>query len=195
MICRKRNDAMNDKEILRLFFDRDETALKAVSEKYGSYCMKIAENITGSREDAEECVNDALLNAWESIPPKRPELFSAYIGKLTRNLAINKRKRTLTEKRGSGEGALVFEELSEMIRGKDNVEREFDRRELTREINAFLEPLPEHKRNIFICRYWYCESVKEIAAEWGLSETGVSVMLHRLREKLKSHLRKRGYDI
>lgn len=186
---------MDDKEIVRLFFERNEAAIKAASEKYRSYCMKIAENITRSREDAEECINDMLMRAWESIPPNAPEVLSTYLGKLTRNIAINRRKRQMTEKRGKGEAASVFEELSEMIRGGENVEQEFDRRELSRQINEFLEGLPEHKRSIFICRYWYCESVKTIAAEWGLSETSVSVTLHRLREKLRVYLRKRGYDI
>lgn len=188
-------NAMNDKEIVQLFLERDEAAIKAANEKYRSYCMKIAESITNSPEDAEECVNDALMRAWESMPPNSPEMLSTYLGKLTRNIAINRLKRQMTEKRGRGEAALAFEELSEMIKGRENVEQEFDRRELSREINVFLEKLPEHKRNIFICRYWYCESVKTIAAEWGLSETSVSVTLHRLREKLRIHLRKRGYDI
>lgn len=186
---------MNDNEIIRLFFSRDETAVKAASEKYNSYLMKIAENITDSHEDAEECVNDALLGAWESIPPNNPEMLSTYLGKLVRNSAINKRKSMITKKRGRGEAATVFEELSAAIKGSDSVESEFDRRELSREINAFLEQLSENKRVIFVRRYWYCDSVKEIAAEWGLSETNVSVTLHRLREKLRAHLRKRGYDI
>lgn len=186
---------MDDKNIVRLFLERDEAAIKAATEKYRSYCMKIAENITGSREDAEECVNDALLKAWESIPPNRPEMLSTYIGKLTRNLAINRLKLTNTYKRGSGEGMLAFEELSGLISGKENVEREHDRRELSAEINAFLEKLPERKRILFVRRYWYCESVKDIAAEQGISETAVSVTLHRLREKLRTHLRKRGYEI
>lgn len=186
---------MNENEIVALFFDRDEAAIKAASEKYRGYLMKIAENITGSHEDAEECVNDALLNAWESIPPNKPEMLSTYLGKLTRNIAINRRKQRMTEKRGRGEASLAFEELSEMIKGSENVEREFDRRELSTEINAFLEQLPEHKRILFVRRYWYCDSVKVIAAELGMSETGASVTLHRLREKLRTHLRKRGYEI
>ena len=187
--------AMDDNKIVELLYSRSEAGIKAASEKYKSYCMKIAENIIGSREDAEECVNDALMKAWELIPPNRPNMLSTFLGKLTRNAAINKRKRLMAEKRGKGEAALVFEELSESIKGGTDVAEEFERRELSREINAFLETLPEHKKNIFICRYWYCESVKAIAAEWGMTETGVSVTLHRLREKLCKYLRKRGYDV
>ena len=188
-------NAMNDNDIVRLLYDRDEAGINAAVKKYKSYCMKIAENITGSREDAEECVNDAFMKAWELIPPNKPEMLSAFLGKLTRNVAINRRKRNMAEKRGRGEAALVLDELSETVNGNEDVEREFDRQELSREINAFLETLPEHKRNIFICRYWYCDSVKKIAADWGMTQTGVSVMLHRLRDKLKTHLRKRGYDV
>lgn len=186
---------MNDNEIVALFLNRDESAVKSALEKYKSYLMMIAENITGSREDAEECVNDALMNAWESIPPNKPEMLSTYLGKLTRNIAINRRKSRLTEKRGRGEATVAFEELSELIKGSDNVEQEFDRRELSKEINAFLEQLPDYKRILFVRRYWYCESVKTIAAELGMSETSASVTLHRLRDKLRVHLRKRGYDI
>ena len=188
-------NAMNDNEIVQLLYDRNEAGIKAAVKKYKSYCMKIAENITGSRQDAEECVNDAFLKAWDSIPPNRPEMLSTFLGKLTRNVAINRRKHNMAEKRGSGEAALVLEELSETVKGNEDVEREFDRKELSREINTFLETLPEHKRNIFICRYWYCDSVKKIAAEWGMSRTSVSVTLHRLRDKLKAYLRKRGYDL
>lgn len=186
---------MNDNEIVGLFFSRNEAGIKAASEKYMSYCLMIAKNITGSSEDAEECVNDALLKAWELIPPNRPEMLSTFIGKLTRNIAINKRRQHMAEKRGGGEAALALDELSTTINSGENIEEEFDRRELSREINSFLEGLPEHKRSIFICRYWYCESVKKIAADWGMTETGVSVMLHRLRDKLKAFLRKRGYDV
>lgn len=188
-------NAMDDKEIVKLFLSRDESAIKAASEKYGTYCMKIAESITGSREDAEECVNDVLMKAWETIPPNAPEMLSTYLGKFTRNVAINMRKRLLTDKRGNGEADLAYEELSELLRGRETVEEEFDRQELSRDINAFLETLPEHKRGIFVCRYWYCESVKKIAGEWGLSEAGVYVLLHRLRGRLKAFLRKRGHDI
>lgn len=186
---------MNDKEIVKLFFDRDEAAIKAADEQYKSYLIKIAQNITGSREDAEECVNDALLKAWESIPPQSPELLSAYLGKLTRNLAINRRKLLLTEKRGGGEAESSFEELSKIIKSGENVEQELDRRELAAEISAFLNELPELKQKMFVRRYWYCESVKTIAAEMCLSETHVSVTLHRVREKLRIHLRKRGYNL
>ncbi len=186
---------MDDKEIVALFMRRNEEAVKAASEKYRAYCMKIAENITGSYEDAEECVNDALMSAWESIPPHAPELLSTYLGKLTRNLAINRRRQRLTEKRGLGECELAYEELSEMIGGSDSPEQALDRRELAAEINRFLKGLSERKRAMFIRRYWFCESVKAISEELGATQSSVSVTLHRLREKLRTYLRKRGYNV
>lgn len=184
---------MDDKEIVRLFLARDEAALKAAGEKYRSYLMKIAENITGSREDAEECLNDALLKAWETIPPMQPEMLSTYLGKLTRNLAINRRKQLQRIKRGNGE--LAFEELSGMISAKETADGELDRKALAEAINAFLKKLPERKRSLFVRRYWYCESVKSAAAAEGMSESAASVTLHRLRDKLRDFLRKRGFEI
>lgn len=185
---------MEDSEIVKLYFRRDESALNESLKKYKVYLMKIAQSITDSPQDAEECVNDALLSAWESIPPHRPELLSAYLGKLTRNLAINRRKMLLAEKRGRGEAALVLDELAEVI-GTESVEQDFGRRELSREINAFLEKLPETRRNVFISRYWYCESVGEIAEKYGMKQNAVSAALHRTREKLRVFLRKRGYSV
>jgi len=183
---------MEDKEIVELFLGRSEKAISEASAKYKSYCMKIARNILGSSLDAEECINDALLKAWEIIPPNKPEMLSTFLGKLTRNLAINARRKQLTEKRGGGQTEAVFEELSELISDKD-VEKEHERKELIEEINAFLRGISEQKRNIFICRYWYCDSVSDIAAQFGVSENNVSVILNRTRAKLRKHLEKAGY--
>lgn len=184
---------MEDKEIIELFLQRSETAISAASEKYKSYCMKIAGNILGSRQDAEECINDTLMKAWELIPPHKPEMLSTFLGKLTRNFAINMRRRQTTEKRGGGQTAAVFEELSETISENADFEREQERKELIEEINRFLRGLPKQKRNIFICRYWYCDSVTDIAAQFGLTENNVSVTLNRVRKKLRQHLEKAGY--
>lgn len=183
---------MEDKEIVELFLRRSEKAVSEASAKYKSYCMKIARNILGSPLDAEECINDTLLKAWEIIPPNKPEMLSTFLGKLTRNLAINARRRQLTEKRGGGQTEAVFEELSELISDR-NVEREQEHKELIGEINAFLRGIPERRRNIFICRYWYCDSVADIAAQFGISENNASVILNRIRLKLRKHLEKAGY--
>lgn len=186
---------MNDREIVALFLERDESALKAVSEKYKSYCAKIAANILGSYDEAEDCVNDALMRAWESIPPHKPAMLSTFLGKLTRNIAINMRRQSQAQKRGSGEAELVFEELSELIPSGGSVEREFDLKELTRAVNDFLYTLPEQPRSIFICRYWYCDSIRDIAAEFGVSKNKVYVTLTRTRKKLCEYLRKEGYEL
>lgn len=186
---------MNDREIVELFLKRDESAVKAVSDKYMSYCAKIAANILGSYDEAEECVNDALMKAWESIPPHEPETIATYLGKLTRNVAINRRRGTLAGKRGRGEAALVLEELSELIPSGADVEREYGAKELAGEINAFLYTLPEEQRNIFICRYWYCDGIPDIAAEFAVSKNKVYVTLNRVRKSLREYLRKRGYEL
>lgn len=183
---------MEGKEIIELFFKRDQGAVEKTAEVYGSYCTKIAMNILGSHEDSEECVNDAFLKAWEIIPPNRPEKLSAFLGKLTRNLAINMLKHRLAKKRGSLETDLILDELSEVISDNSSVELEQERKELMNEINGFLAKLPKQKRNIFILRYWYCDSVKAIAASCGISENNVSVTLNRVRKKLKQHLEKKG---
>lgn len=183
---------MESKEIIQLFFDRNPAAISAVSKKYGAYCLKIALNILSSREDSEECVNDAFLKAWELIPPNNPEQLSAFLGKLTRNLAISKRRYGLAEKRGKGNTDIILDELAEVIPSDSSVELEQERKELIDEINRFLKKLPLQKRNIFISRYWYCNSVKDIAAQNGLSESNTSVILNRTRKKLKQHLEKKG---
>lgn len=183
---------MESKEIIQLFFDRNEAAITAVSEKYGDYCSKIAENILGSREDSEECVNDAFLKAWELIPPNRPERLSTFLGKLIRNAAIDRLKYRSAEKRGSLKTDIILDELSEVIPDSCSVELEQERRELISEINRFLKKLPLQKRNIFIRRYWFCDGVGEIAAGNGLTENNVSVILNRTRKKLKQHLEKKG---
>lgn len=186
---------MDDKEILRLFNERDEKAISAASEKYGTYLATIAEHITYSREDAEEIVNDVLLKAWELIPPNTPEHLPAFLGKLARNEAISRRRAVLTEKRGRGELPIVLDEISEIVSGGSDVEREFESRELMREISAFIRKLPPLKRDMFVCRYWYCMSVRELSERFGVSESSITTTLCRVREKLKAHLRKRGYDI
>lgn len=184
---------MDDSEIVRLFWERDEGALAEVSMKYKGYCFSIAMNILGSKEDAEECVNDTLLKLWDMIPPHKPETLSTFLGRITRNIAIDRHRQTLAEKRGGGEAAIAFDELSEIISGSLDVESETERKELLREINSFLEKLPERKRNIFMCRYWYYDSIRDIASEFGLSESNVSVILNRTRHKLREYLSKKGY--
>lgn len=121
---------MDDTTIVQLYWDRDERAIPATSGKYGNYCNSIAWNILGNREDAEECVNDTYLCAWTSMPPHRPRVLSAFLGKLTRNLSLNRYKHHTAEKRGGGEAPAVLDEIAELVSDTDNVERAVDRRNL-----------------------------------------------------------------
>lgn len=144
--CKGKNQkgglSMNDKDIIQLYLNRDQRALSATAKKYGKYCTSIAKNILGNNEDAEECVNDTYLSTWNSIPPTIPTILSAFLGKITRNLAFNKYKHNHVMKRGNGEIAVVLDELAECVSGVDDVEQEIDRRELVATINSFLETLP-----------------------------------------------------
>lgn len=184
---------MDDSEIVKLFLERDEKALFEVSAKYKRYCFSIAQNIVGSEEDAKECVNDMLMRVWDMIPPHKPETLSTFLGKIVRNIAIDRHRMALSEKRGGGEADMAFDELAEILPDGGDLEGDAERRELLNEINAFLGKLPDTKRNIFMCRYWYCDSIHKIAREFGLSEGNVSVILNRVRHKLKEYLKKRGY--
>lgn len=186
---------MDDKEIVRLFTERNEAALSEVGEKYKNYLLKIAENITYSHEDAEEIVNDVLLKAWELIPPHEPEKLAAFLGKLTRNEAISRRRSALVDKRGNGEIPLVLDEMAEMISDGSSVEQEQEYKELMGEISFFIRKQSTLKRDLFVCRYWYCMSVRELSGKFGVTESKVTVTLCRLRAKLKEYLRERGYDI
>lgn len=186
---------MDDAKIIELFWARNENAITAISEKYGAYCRIIAKNILGNSEDAEECVNNTYLSAWNSIPPNKPEKLCAYLGKITRNLSLNMYKRDTAEKRGGRESTLIFNELSEFISDKETVEDEFERQELIKIINDFLKELTAEKRNIFICRYWYFDSISDIGARFKKSENNISVILNRLRVKLRDYLSERGYEL
>lgn len=186
---------MNDKDIIQLYLNRDQQALSATAKKYGKYCTSIANNILGNREDAEECVNDTWLNTWNSIPPNRPAILSAFLGRITRNLAFNKYKYNHVKKRGNGEITVVLDELAECVSGLDDVEQEIDRRELVKAINAFLSTLKPQKRNLFISRYWYSDSISSIARRYEMTESNVSTTLNRLRLKLKKYLLERGFEL
>ena len=182
-----------DSEIIELFNDRDEKAISAASSKYGRYCSAVAMNILGNRQDAEECLNDALLKAWESIPPAKPDNLPGYLAKITKNISLNRYRSTHTEKRGSGGLDSVYEELSECVPDKNNVERNYEHKELIEAINAFLAKLSSDKRDIFVLRYWYCMSVSEVAARVGISENRAAVELFRTRKKLVKYLENRGF--
>ena len=186
---------MEDAKIIELYWQRQEQAIAATAEKYGSYCTAIAHHILHSERDVEECVSDTWLAAWNAMPPHRPSILSAFLGRLTRNLAFNRYTRAHAEKRGGGETELVLHELAEIVSGREDVQGELEQRELARELNVFLRGLGEKKRAIFLQRYWYGHSVGDIAVRWGMKETAVSMMLNRLRRELRQHLTERGFAL
>ena len=186
---------MEDKEIIRMYWNREDKAIEATAEKYGRYCRAIAKNILNSEEDAEECVNDTYLNAWNAMPSHWPEQLSTFLGKITRNLSFNKYKRNRAEKRGGGEMALVLDELLDCVSDKDDVQEIVDRQELIAAVNAFVRGLPFPKRNLFVRRYWYAEPISQIAKDCGLSQANVSKTLERCRKQLKNHLKERGFEL
>ena len=186
---------MDDAQIVQLYWDRNEQAISATSGKYGNYCASIARNILDSREDAEECVNDTYMSAWNSMPPHRPSNLAAFLGKITRNLSINRYRHKNAGKRGGGNATVVLDEIAELVSDTDDVEQAVDRRELIRAIDLFLDRLPADQRRIFVCRYWYFDRVSAIASRFGMTENHVSVTLNRLRLKLHHHLTGRGFEL
>lgn len=184
---------MTDDKIIQLFFQRKEEAIEETHKKYGSYCFKIANNILNSREDSEECLNDTWLKTWDSIPPKRPVHFNLFLAKIVRNLAIDKYRSKHTHKRGNGEAAFVLDELEECIAGQSDIETLFIAEELQRTINKFVRGLSEREGNVFIRRYFYTDSIKDISNRYHISENHVRVMLNRTRDKLRVKLEKEGY--
>ena len=191
----KGGKSMEDREIINLYWQRNANAINETALKYGSYCKSIAKNILGCNEDADECVNDTYMNAWNSIPPSRPNRLSTYLGKITRNLSFDRYRYKQADKRGGSQIELVLEELGECVSGTDNIADELDRKELIRAINDFLNTLPQDKCSIFLCRYWYALSGSEIARRFGMTTSNVSVTLNRIRGKLKTYLTERGYDV
>lgn len=184
---------MNDQEIVDLFFERNEEAIRMTEQKYGRYCHYVANNILESQGDSEEIVNDTLLRTWNSIPPAKPESLKAFLGKIARNLALDKYSKNHAQKRNSGVD-LAYEDLSELIPDKGDGSI-VDQLALKTALNGFLSSLKPDKRIIFMQRYWYLSSVKDIAKRNGLSEANVKITLMRLRAKFKTHLEKEGIRI
>jgi RNA polymerase sigma-70 factor (ECF subfamily) len=186
---------MDDESILKLYEERSELAIEETSKKYHQYCSYISYHILNDFEDSKECVNDTFLCAWNSIPPNRPKQLSTYLGKITRNLSINRLKHNQTKKRGGGQVPIILSELSECIIGTSSVEETMDSKLLADTLNNFLYQLPDTKRKIFVMRYWYCLDIKEIALQLDASESKIKSTLHRLRKELKINLVKEGITI
>ncbi|MGN1341108.1 MAG: RNA polymerase sigma factor [Oscillospiraceae bacterium] len=186
---------MEDEKIIELYFARSEAAITETSAKYGAFFRRISRNILNSEQDAEECVNDTYLKAWNSIPPKRPDKLPAYLGRIVRNLSLNRWNKLNAAKRGAGEVTLALDELEECIPAADTVQLEADRAEISGALNRFLRELSEEKRTVFLRRYWYLVPVKDIAEQLGMSESKVKSMLLRTRNQLREFLEKEDITI
>ena len=183
---------MEDHQIIELYWQRNESAIQESQSKYGAYCAAIAGSILHAAEDAEECVNDTWLRAWNAMPPERPGRLAVFFGRITRNLAIDRYRRDRTQKYGGGQTALCLDELGECIGEESPIEDRLALREL---VNHFLQGLSEKNRRIFLLRYWYVLPVAEIAKQLGSSEGAVKMSLQRAREKLKTALEQEGIGV
>lgn len=186
---------MEDAEILDMFRTRSEEAVKETQKKYADYCYSVAYGILRNKEDAEECVNDTILRAWESIPPNRPENLRTYLGRISRNLSIDRLKAAFSQKRGAGIESLDFSELENTLFQSEKVWERLDEEVLIGTINSFLSEQKKLYRIVFVQKYWYLLGIREIADKNGLSESKTASILYRMRNKLKKRLEKEGYRL
>lgn len=184
---------MNDQNIVDLYFSRDEEAIAQTARKYGPYCYSIAYNILTNREDAEESVSDTYMTAWRAMPPRRPSVLAPFLGKITRHISIDRWRQLRADKRGGGEITLALEELEGCVAGMQDVEMEYERKELVRAYLRFLGGLNDTERRVFLSRYWYVESIEAIGEKFGFSQSKVKSMLHRTRMKLRRQLAEEGF--
>ncbi len=186
---------MEDSAIIDLFLSRSENALRETQSKYDSYLYKIAFNILGSHEDSSECVNDTYYKAWESIPPNRPKKLSAYLGTIVRNTAITLFRQHNTASRADSQYALSLEELGDCVSDVNRTDESADLDFLSKCISDYLRTLPSESRNIFMCRYYFNDSISDIASAFGATEAKIKSSLFRTRNGLKQHLTNQGYDL
>jgi RNA polymerase sigma-70 factor (ECF subfamily) len=180
---------MEDAEIVDLYWQRDQQAIAETDKKYGAYCQHIAYAVCSDRLDAEECVNDTWLRAWGAMPDKRPTVLATFLGKITRNLAINRFQRKTRKKRGGGEMELALEELEDCIPAALDVERRYELQEFRQAIGRFVSGLSETEQKVFVARYWYLCPVEEIARRLQISSSKTKSMLFRLRNRLRLYLK------
>jgi RNA polymerase sigma-70 factor (ECF subfamily) len=186
---------MEDSQIVDLYWERSENAISETEIKYGRYCYYIAHNILHNNEDSEECVNDTYLQAWKAMPDQRPGKLSTFLGKITRNLSLNRWELYNAKKRGSGQIPLALDELQECIPSSNQVDQFVEDLALAEILNRFLATLSKEKRMIFMRRYWYLSSIAEIAADYSMSESKVKMSLYRSRNALKQVLEKEGVGL
>jgi len=185
---------MDDKKIIDLYWERNENAIGETSLKYGKLCLFIANNILRNREDSEECVNDTYLGVWNAIPPHKPQRFQIFITRITRNLALKKFEYFSAAKRNPN-SVCSLEELGDCVSGKDFIETELKNQQIEQAISTFLEQQSEKKRSVFICRYWYFESIDSICDRTGYSQSKVKSMLYHMRKSLRTHLESEGIEV
>ncbi|MEG1019297.1 MAG: sigma-70 family RNA polymerase sigma factor [Oscillospiraceae bacterium] len=186
---------MDDTKIVDLFWQRDESAIKETDIKYSRYLTAIFYNILKSDEDAEECVNDTYMGAWNSIPPQKPHVFRAFLGAITRNPSLDCYKKKHSQKRVAGEFSLLLSELEDCIPSDISVEKELDDKEIAKQIGTFLKQQSTMKQQFFVRRYWYCDGIKDISKKYGYSESKIKSSLLETRKKLKKHLEMEGITI
>lgn len=178
---------MKDTEIIRLLWERNEEAVSELEQTYGAYCYRVSYQIVQNREDAEECLNDTWFQTWNSIPDKRPMFLKAFVAKIARNLSLNLVIHKNAYKRGGGRVQEVLDELDELIGGEDPIEEMLDRQSFVQRLNGFLGILDPCERNLFVLRFWYLKTPREIAEQFELREKTVYNMLYRLRKQFKEY--------
>lgn len=184
---------MEDHRIVELYWQRNEDAISETASKYGKYLHSISYQILWDLRDAEECVNDTYNSAWNAMPPHRPSSLSTFLGKITRRISIDLWRRYGAEKRGNGEMNLVLDELEDCVTDHTELESVIEQHELARMIREFLDTLPATERRIFLRRYWFMDSISDIATDYLFSESKTASMLHRIRGKLRKKLESEGY--
>ncbi len=185
---------MQDKEIIDLFFARDEDAIKQTDNEYGYRLLKVAQGVLSSKQDAEECVNDAYLSVWNNIPPERPKSLFGYVSRIVRNKALTRLRDDTTKKRKSGV-TVCLDELAEVLPAEEDVSERIEAAELSALIRSFLSDCESDERNIFVLRYYGFMSVSEIAKKYGFTQSRIKMSLKRTRDKLSLHLERNGYKV
>lgn len=186
---------MKDSEIVDLYWDRNEEAIRQTRQKYGAYLAKAAYSILGDYEDSRECVNDTCLAAWDSIPPNRPAVLSTYLGKIVRQIAIDRFRKRNSLKRYASEYAISLEELGDSFADSRTPEQAVEAALLDDAVRRFVRALPEQTQRVFVGRYFFFDSLKDIALCCGMTQSKVKSLLYRTRQQLKTFLEKEGFDV
>lgn len=186
--------SMEDERIVDLYWERNPMAITATGEKYQNYCFKIAYNVLRNQQDCEECVNDTWLRAWNAMPTERPKLLGAFLGAITRNLSLDCYRKKHAKRRGEGEITYIFEEMRDSLI-TEGPEQKAEEQALVEALNLFLERMEKESRILFVRRYWYLDSIAEIAKRFSMSESKVKSSLFRSRKKLQAFLKQEGFEI